>query len=96
MSQKTDPKAEKSPDTASGNRSPEPAEGAPSEHEATGEAPLKAVEQPMIVDLINKLMGASFLEESDAMKDLQQVLELMQPGPSKEEMKEKCKDLLKQ
>jgi hypothetical protein len=96
MSKKPETNAEKSPGTGGGNQPAGPAEGAPSGHEEAGNNPLKAAEQPMIVDLINKLMGASFLEESDAMKELQKAMELMQPGPSKEEMKEKCKDLLKQ
>ncbi len=96
MSKKTETKAETSPGTGGGNRSPEPAEGAPSGHEETGDTPLKRADQPMIVDLINKLMGASFLEESDAMQELQKAMEIMQPGPSKEDMKEKCKDLLTQ
>lgn len=93
MTRKPEPAAEKSPGA---NRPAEPAEQTPPGHDEPGDSLKKPDEQPVIVDLINKLMGISFLEESDAMKRLQKVKDLAKPGPSKEEMAEEFKDLLQQ
>jgi hypothetical protein len=96
MTGKPEPAAEKNPKNTGANRPAEPAGETPPAHDEPGDPLKKTEDQPVIMDLINKLMGASFLEESDAMKRLQKVKDLATPGPSKEEMKEKFRDLLEQ